>query len=106
MARSASSSCASRIAEIDECSIAHILGNRAAEPGHGADTGLLKRADDVAQILRDRAGSECAVEPTRSQNMTVSCRRSASVDRAAETEAESGSVHPRHRRPGSMLFQI
>ena len=30
------------------------------------------------------------VEPTRSQNMTVSCRRSASVDRAAETEARVG----------------
>ena len=27
-----------RIAEIDERSIAHILGNRTAEPGYGADT--------------------------------------------------------------------
>src|SRR5271169_3994197 len=33
---------------------------------------------------------DISVEPTRSQNMTVSCRRSASVDRAAETEARVG----------------
>ena len=40
-----------RIAEIDERSIAHILGDRAAKPGHSGDTGLLKRAEDVAHFL-------------------------------------------------------
>src|SRR5258708_11656159 len=36
------------IAEIDQRSIAHVLGNRTAECTHGADTGLLKRAEDAA----------------------------------------------------------
>ena len=40
-----------RVAKIDERSIAHVFGNRAAEQTDGAGTGLLKCADHITQLF-------------------------------------------------------
>ena len=66
-----------RIAEIDEHAVAHVLGDEAVEAGDR----LGARSDDRrAMTSRRSSGSSraaSAVEPTRSQNITVSWRRSA-----------------------------
>ena len=68
-----------RIAKIGEDAVAHILGDIAPEPrdhlGHG---GVICRRAPPAN-LPDQGEMTSAVEPTKSQNITVSCRRSASA---------------------------
>ena len=67
-----------RVAEIDQHAVAHIFGDKAIEPGDDFCDGAVIRGDDFAQILGIEPRGE-SVEPTRSQNMTVSCRRSAAT---------------------------
>ena len=65
-----------RIAEIDEHAVAHVLRDEPAKALHGLGDAVLIGGDD----LRRSSGSmraESAVEPTRSENITVSWRRSA-----------------------------
>jgi hypothetical protein len=42
----------SRVAEIDEYAVAHVLGDKAIEPGDGLGDRAVIRGDDLAQILR------------------------------------------------------
>ena len=78
-----------RIAEINQHAVAHILGDKAAKPADGVGDAAVIGTDDLARS----SGSnrvDSGVEPTRSQNITVSCRRSASLE-AADVTAEVGS---------------
>ena len=69
-ARSAASSKALRETEISEHAVAHEFRNEAAEPTDGAGGGILVAPDQAAkQFWIDHADS--AVEPTMSQNSTV-----------------------------------
>ena len=54
-ARSASSSCACGIAEIDEHPVAHVLGYEAAEALHGLSDAPLIGRNDLTQIFRVHA---------------------------------------------------
>ena len=64
------------IAEIDQHAVAHVFGDEAVEARDHAGRAFVVGGDDVAQVFRiERVDS--AVEPTRSQNITVSWRRSA-----------------------------
>jgi hypothetical protein len=49
-------------------------------------------ADDLAHVLGVEARAESAVEPARSQNMTVSWWRSASVRAAGVISGEAGGL--------------
>ena len=68
-----------RVAEINQHAVAHVLGDKAIEPGDDLGDGAVIGGDDLAQILGIERAPTSAVEPTRSQNITVSCRRSAST---------------------------
>ena len=68
----------SRVAEINQNAITHILGDKAVEAPDDICGGAVIRGDDLAQIL----GVERRRERRRadeSQNITVSCRPSASA---------------------------
>ena len=83
------------IAEIDQHAVAHIFGDIAAEARDYLGGACVVGGDDLAQILRIEPGRS-AVEPTRSQNITVSCRRSADEVRAGKPlAARSGGGAPR-----------
>ena len=58
------------------CALANYRPHWAAEALHGLRNALLIGRNDLAQVFRVHA-SESAVEPTRSENITVTCRRSA-----------------------------
>ena len=78
------------IAKIDQCFIAEILGNMALIMLDDRSD-LLVGADDA----RKSSGSswpESCVEPTRSQNITVSCRRSASGALCATAGVRTGTA--------------
>ena len=78
-----------RIAEIGEHAVAHVLGDKpAAAPDHLGDAAVIG-ADHRAQILGS-SRADSAVEPTRSQNMIVSWRRSA---RRAGPAADRPRLH-------------
>ena len=65
-----------RIAEINEHTIAHVLRYETAEATHGlGDAFLVGRNDSRRSSGSMRA--ESAVEPTKSENITVTWRRSA-----------------------------
>ena len=78
-----------RISKIGKHAVAHILRD---EPAVALDQPRCSN-DDTRQLrrasLRDRAWAESAVEPTRSQNITVSWRRSA-VPVSVRTGARRG----------------
>jgi hypothetical protein len=81
-ARSASSSLGLGIPEVDQNTIAHVLRNEPAEALHALGNTLLIGRDNP----RRSSGSmraERAVEPTRSENITVTWRRSARSSRGA-----------------------
>ena len=61
-----------RVTKVDEHPIAHVLGHEAVEPSDRPRDALMIGADHGTRFV------ESAVEPTRSVNMTVSWRRSAS----------------------------
>ena len=68
-----------RIAEIGEDAVSHVLGDIAPELERRPRP---RRRDRPPSTSRKSSGSRreaSAVEPTRSQNMTVSCRRSAEL---------------------------
>src|ERR1700730_6007195 len=48
----------SRVAEINENAVSHVLGDKAVEPGDHLCDGAVIRADDLAQILGIEAGGE------------------------------------------------
>jgi hypothetical protein len=66
------------VAEINEHPIAHILGDKTAKAADGVGDTAMIGADDLAQILGSKR-IDSGVDPTRSQNITVSWRRSASA---------------------------
>jgi hypothetical protein len=59
-------------------------------------------ADDLAHVLGVEARAESAVEPTRSQNMTVNWRRSAS----GETTSAAGMVETASPPPAARAVQV
>ena len=65
-----------RITEIDQNAVAHVLRDEAAEALNGLCDALLVGRNDLAQVFGVHAGRQ-AVEPTRSENITVTWRRSA-----------------------------
>ena len=68
-----------RIAEIGEHAVAHVSRDDALiAPDDLGDAGVIG-APSPAACLPDPSRAERAVEPTRSQNITVSWRRSASI---------------------------
>ena len=95
-----------RVAEIDQHAVAHVLGDKAVEPGDDLGDGAVIGADDLAQILGIEP-RRSAVEPTRSQNITVSCRRSASAgagaSRGAAVAAAAGASAPSAAMASSSL---
>jgi hypothetical protein len=78
-----------RVAEIHEHTVAHVFRYVSTEAPHSFRDVFLIGRNDLAQ-----SGSICAesaVEPTRSQNITVTCRRSA-VSWASVSTSEGLSV--------------
>ena len=55
----------SRVAEIDQDSIAHVLGDKPIEPGDHLGGGTVIRGDDLAQIL----GIESSRERSRANEV-------------------------------------
>src|SRR5216684_1945174 len=90
-----------RVTEISQHAVTEILGNKAAGAGDYLGATAVIGADDVAQ-LPGSSRADNAVEPTRSANMTVSWRRSASgalpPERSSSTDcsAVSRSVSARN----------
>src|SRR5262249_35752552 len=78
-----------RVAEISQDSVAHVFRDKAVEPANDLSDGAMIGGDDLAQILRVESCGEPG-EPTRSQNITVSCRRSASA--AADDGSGAGAA--------------
>jgi hypothetical protein len=76
-----------RIAEIDQHAVAHVFRHEPAEPLHSLGDALLISGNDLAQVLRVHS-AESAVEPTRSENITVTWRRSAASCDVASPPAE------------------
>jgi hypothetical protein len=79
-----------RVAEVDKDTIAHVLRYEPAE-AHGLGDAFLIGRYDLAQVLRVPCGFDSAVEPTRSENITVTWRRSARP-LVASTVAEAGGA--------------
>ena len=65
-----------RIAEVHQHAVAHVLRYEPAEALHGLGDALLIGGNDLAEVLRVHT-RRSAVEPTRSENITVTWRRSA-----------------------------
>ena len=65
-----------RIAEIDEHAVAQIFGHETAVAAHRLGDACLIGRNQLAQVFGVHR-PESAVEPTRSENMTVTWRRSA-----------------------------
>jgi hypothetical protein len=64
------------VAEVHQHPIAHVLGDKAVEAGDRVSDATMIRADDLAQVLGVQACRKRR-RADRSQNSTVSCRRSA-----------------------------
>ena len=95
-----------RVAEIDQHAVAHVFGDKAVEAGDDLGDGAVIGGDDLAQILGIEPRGQSSVEPTRSQNITVSCRRSASTvgvrGRMPPSLTPWATVRPRRRsRPAA-----
>ena len=58
------------IPKVDEDTIAHVFRYEAAEALHGLRGAVLVGRNDLAEVLRS-IRAESAVEPTRSENITV-----------------------------------
>jgi hypothetical protein len=86
-----------RVAEIDEHPVAHVFGDKAAEAGNGLGNGAVIGGYDIAQILGIEACG--SAEPTRSQNITVSCRRSAAEVGTASLAGAAGAGRSSPRKP-------
>ena len=67
------------IAEINEHAVAHVFRDKAGKAAHRIGDAAMLGGHDLAQILGIEARADSGVEPTRSQNITVSWRRSALV---------------------------
>jgi len=81
-----------RPAEIGEHAVAHELGDVALEAQGLAGHGILVETNGRAHLL-GMSAADNAVEPTRSTNITVSCRRSPSASRAVGG-ASTGALGP------------
>jgi hypothetical protein len=64
------------IAEIGEHTVAHLLGDEAADALNHFRAAAVIGSNDASQVLGSSL-ADSVVEPTKSQNMTVSWRRSA-----------------------------
>jgi hypothetical protein len=73
-----------RIAEQRHQPIAQLFGDVAAHLCHCRRSGIQIRADQIAPVLRIQP-AEMLVEPTRSQKITVTCRRSQQLMSALAT---------------------
>src|SRR5271170_4199316 len=65
-----------RIPKVDEDTIAHVFRYKPTEAAHRLSYALLVGRNDLAEVLGSMR-AESAVEPTRSENITVIWRRSA-----------------------------
>jgi hypothetical protein len=77
-----------RITEVSQHPVAHVLRHEPVEPGDRLRDALVIGADYGTQIFGSSL-VESAVEPTRSVNMTVSWRRSASSRRVGSADQKS-----------------
>ena len=59
-----------RIAEVDEDAVAHVLRYEAAEATYGLRNALLIGRNDLAEVFGSMR-ADSAVEPTKSENITV-----------------------------------
>jgi hypothetical protein len=59
------------IAEIDQDPVAHVLCYEAAEALHDVRDAILVGGNEFAKVFGVQARAESAVEPTRSENITV-----------------------------------
>jgi hypothetical protein len=73
-----------RIAEIHHDPIAHVLRDEAPKAAYGLRDALLIGRNDLAEVFGSMR-AERAVEPTKSENITVTWRRSAVSRGAAST---------------------
>jgi hypothetical protein len=64
-----------RVTKVGQDPVAHVFRHEAAEAAHRLGDARLIGRNDIAQATR----AESAAEPTRSENFTVTWRRSASV---------------------------
>ena len=86
---------APRVAEIGQHAVAHVLGDEAAEAGDRRPRRGGGRHRSSRACPPGRAARQSAVEPTRSTNITVSCRRSAWVAGAAAGLGVASASAPR-----------
>ena len=70
-----------RIAEINQHAVTHVFGDKPAEAAHGVGDSTADSAEMTSRRSSGSMRAESAVEPTRSQNITVTWRRSASRGR-------------------------
>jgi hypothetical protein len=66
-----------RVTEVHQHPIAHVLRDKAAEAHHSLCDALLIGRDNLARKSSGSMRADSAVEPTKSENITVTCRRSA-----------------------------
>jgi hypothetical protein len=81
----------SRVAQIDQDAVAHVFGDQPVEASDDIGNDAMISSDDFAIILGIETW-ESSVEPTRSQNITVSWRRSAPARTGAVTAAVGASA--------------
>src|SRR6478672_124179 len=85
------------VAKVDQDTVAHVFGDKARETaGRLGDTAVIG-TDNPAQVLGTKR-TDSGVEPTRSQNMTVSCRRSARRKRLTGPPARPATRRLRGRQ--------
>jgi hypothetical protein len=80
-----------RVAEISQYAVAQVLRDHTTEVIDLVGTARLKAADDVALPSGSRS-VESALDPTMSQNMIVSCRRSAATVGRLDFAADGGAT--------------
>ena len=60
-----------RIAEVDKDAVAHVLRDKATEAQHGFSDAFLISRDNLLANPPGPCATESAVEPTKSENITV-----------------------------------
>src|SRR6516162_429766 len=88
------------VAKVDKCAIAQILRHETAKTTHSFRDALLVVRNDFARGSSGSIRAESAVEPTKSENITVTWRRSARSSGAALVAA--GAVFSSLEGPRSL----
>ena len=80
-----------RIAEIDQHAVAHVFRHKAAEAANRLGDAFLIGRNDLAKSSGSMR-AESAVEPTRSENITVTWRRSAESGGSAQRWTQATAI--------------